>query len=87
MRIDTNIKPPATTEAAGPTAARKESKDHDRVDLTATDNLNRALGETPDIRAEKISRAKALIKDPGYPSEVVLAQVANVLAGNIGRQA
>ena len=50
------------------------------VDLTKTDALDAALKATPAVRAEQVARAKALIQDPAYPSDKVVAQVAGILA-------
>ena len=37
---------------------------------------------TPEVRADQVARAKALIADPNYPSEKQLDKIANLLARN-----
>jgi hypothetical protein len=44
--------------------------------------LREALHETPDVRAEKMARARALVADPNYPSPEQIRQVASLLAAN-----
>jgi hypothetical protein len=53
------------------------------VDLAKADALDAALQATPEVRAEQVARAKALIQDPTYPSDKVVDQVAEVLAKRI----
>ena len=42
--------------------------------------LNRALDNTPDVRAEKVARGKALLADPNYPSKEQVKKIASLLA-------
>lgn len=46
--------------------------------------LNRALEDTPDVRASEIQRARQLISDPSYPSAQTIKRIATTLATNIG---
>ena len=39
-----------------------------------------ALAETPDVRADKVARGKALIADPNYPSKEQMRKIAGLLA-------
>lgn len=39
-----------------------------------------AMIKTPDVRAEKVSRGKALVADPNYPSKDQIKKIASVLA-------
>jgi hypothetical protein len=83
MRIDKNseIVRAAKLQAAKP--ARPTPAEPIKVDLAKSDALNAALKATPEVRAEQVARAKALIQDPGYPSDKVVKQVAEVLAKRI----
>jgi hypothetical protein len=45
-----------------------------------------SLAETPDVRAEKVARGKALIADPNYPPKEQMKAIAGVLADNIVRR-
>jgi hypothetical protein len=40
------------------------------------DKLKAALQQEPGVRAEEVARGKALVADPGYPSDEVLAKIA-----------
>lgn len=48
-----------------------------------TEALEQTLKQTPTVRPEAVSRAAALLSDPGYPSNEVLDRVATVLSQNI----
>ena len=49
------------------------------MDLAESHALDAALKATPEVRAEQVARAKALIQDPGYPSTKVVGEVAKLL--------
>jgi hypothetical protein len=66
----------ANIEASTP--PRKTPREPKPADLANTDALNAALRATPDVGAEQVARAKALIQDPCYPSAKVVDQVAGV---------
>jgi hypothetical protein len=80
MRIDTNSELSRVGKLHAPTPPRKTPPGPNQVDLAKTDALDAALKSTPSVRAEEVARAKALIQDPGYPSDKVVNQVAKVLA-------
>jgi len=50
------------------------------LDMARVDALDAALEATSEVRVEQVARAKALIRDPGYPSEEVVNQMAEVLS-------
>jgi anti-sigma28 factor (negative regulator of flagellin synthesis) len=56
------------------------------VVLTATESLNRSLEQTPELRAEKVAEAKALIQDGSYPPEVIIRKISALLAIKIDPQ-
>ena len=82
MRIETNTELSRVAKLQAPTP-RKTPHGSNMVDLAKTDALDAALQATPGVRAEQVARAKALLRDPGYPSDKVVDQVANVLATHI----
>ena len=43
----------------------------------------RALHEIPEVRADAVARARALVQDPSYPSPEILRRVAFLLAGKL----
>ena len=83
MRIDTNSEISRAARIQAPTPSRKTPTEPNKVDLAKTDALDAALKATPDVRADQVARAKALIQDPGYPSAKAVAQVAEILASRI----
>jgi hypothetical protein len=83
MRIDTNSELSRVSNIQAPTPPRKTATKPKMVDLARTEALNASFKETPEVRADQVARAKALIRDPGYPSAKVVEQVAEVLARRI----
>jgi len=55
-----------------------------RNNLTAVSKTisSQTISETPDIRADVVSRGKALVANPNYPSRQQLQAVATLLAKN-----
>ena len=84
MRIEGNSELPSAASVQASTAPRKTPTEPKQVDLAKTDAVDAALKATPDVRAEQVAKAKALIQDPGYPSAKVVDQVAEILAKHIG---
>lgn len=53
------------------------------VDMSQSDDINRALDQAPAARADKVAQAKALLADGTYPSDADLGKVADLLARNL----
>jgi hypothetical protein len=83
MQIETNSGVSRAAKIQAPTPARKTATEPNKVDLAKADALDAALKATPDVRAEQVARAKALVRDPGYPSDKVVHRVAELLAKRI----
>jgi hypothetical protein len=83
MRVHANNDLARAEKLPARTPLRKPALGSDKADLPRTDALNAALKASPEARAEQVARAKALVRDPGYPSDKVLDQVAGVLAKRI----
>jgi hypothetical protein len=83
MRIESNIELSRAAKAQAPVPSRKSPAEPNKVKLVKTDTLGAALEAMPDVRAEQVARARALIRDPGYPPETVVDQVAESLARRI----
>ena len=86
MRVNAKNEVARTEGNPSAKAPRKAAAGTDKVDLKSTDNLHAALNATPEIRADKVAKAKQLVQDPNYPSAKVLSQVAKTLAQKIRHQ-
>ena len=86
MRVNLNSEASAVTATPGTTAAPEPRLGQDKVALTATESLNRSLEQTPEVRAEKVAEAKALIQDGSYPPEVIIRKISALLAIEIDPQ-
>lgn len=53
------------------------------TDFAAATQLTKNLAATPEVRADQVARAKALIADPNYPNPATINKVARHLAENI----
>jgi hypothetical protein len=84
MRVDPNSGVPRPAGMAPVEAKAKAAAQPDKADLTRLAELNRALENVPEVRAEKVALARALIQDPSYPDEAALGKVADVIAGHFG---
>ena len=66
------------------TTASKASRPIDAdADVSAFDNsraLEARLSDVPDVRPEKVERAKHLIGDPTYPPRETIRKIATLLA-------
>lgn len=67
----------ATRKAAKPPVAPATS------DFTESAQLTQKLANAPEVRAEEVARAKALIADPNYPDNTTIQKVAQTLADKI----
>jgi hypothetical protein len=65
------------------TKAEPAGQENDTVALSDSAKLTRALKQLPEVRAEKVTRAKVLVQDPSYPSEAILRKVSGILADHI----
>ena len=83
MRVDTNSEISRVPYIKASTPPRKTPTEPNMVDLATTDALKASLEATPEVRADQVARAKALIRDPGYPSAKVAQQVAEVLMDSV----
>ncbi|HYG34151.1 MAG TPA: hypothetical protein VEC99_05175 [Clostridia bacterium] len=81
MRVDPNSR---TTELTGfrhlAAKAQKPRSGEDKVEFSVAEKLDRSLEAVPQVRAEKVEQARALVMDKSYPSKETLGRVARVLA-------
>jgi len=55
----------------------------DPVSFVAVENLMTWLKNEPDLRNDKLNRARKIIDSPHYPSEVLIKGIASMLAGHL----
>jgi len=78
------IAPPAKSKPQ-PTAAEAAPPAGDVFQPEQTASLMETLRKEPDARPEQVERARALAADPAYPSEDVLARLAERLIDDARR--
>lgn len=65
--------PKPRTGADAPAAASEATES---LDDTATRRLAKSLAAEPEIRAEKVARARQLVADPNYPPLAIIERLA-----------
>jgi hypothetical protein len=80
MRVHANSEPSVVAGAQGLSASRGARLGQDKVALATSDTLNRALERTPEIRAEKVAEAQALLQNGSYPPAVIIRKISALLA-------
>lgn len=83
MRIEPKPNVAGTTKLApkGEKSAGDVMTDH--AEFAASENLVRKLEQTPEVRAEAVARAKALLANPAYPDDATVRQVSKILAAHL----
>lgn len=82
MKVNPNRElPSATTNATRKPA--KQPVAPATSDFTESAKLTQKLATAPELRAEEVARAKALIADANYPDTKTIQKVAQTLAGKI----
>jgi hypothetical protein len=70
----------------GSTPARKPQQSEpvrDQAIFSEVEKLQRSLAQVPEVRADKVALAKALIADKNYPSPEATQELADLLARRI----
>ena len=80
MKVNPNREVPISTPRASATKPAVHSNATDTPNFIATNKLALKLASTPDVRADEVARAKALIADPNYPDDQTIRAVARGLA-------
>jgi hypothetical protein len=65
---------------AKPAVGRGQPELRDGVSFTTSRSLDQALAELPDVRADVVERARALISSAPYPPAETLDKLARLLA-------
>ena len=86
MRINSNSEASAVSATPGRTTAPEPRLGQDKLAFTTTDSLNLSLEQTPEVRPDKVAKAKALIPDVAYPPEVIIRQISALLATKLSSQ-
>jgi hypothetical protein len=86
MRVNLNSEASVIRAATKPIETTKARLGQDQVALSTTDSLNRALAQTPDVRADKVAEAKKLVSDTSYPPTVIIRKISELLAIGIKSQ-
>ena len=82
MRIDPNHDFSAAARIqAVKVSAQKTGAAKDAAGLDRPAELLAVLKQIPEVRADKVARAKELLQDSSYPSDSVLGKVSDILAG------
>lgn len=64
-------------------ATKKSSASAAASDFPDSARLTAQLAAIPDVRADKVARAKALIADPHFPDAKIVRAIARNLSGKI----
>ncbi len=74
--------PVSPKSAAKPAKAAKETSGGETPQITKQQKLLADLAKEPDVRTQEVERGKALAADPGYPSDDLLAKLAEVFVND-----
>ena len=86
MRVNLNSEASAVSATPGRTTAPEPRLGQDKLAFTKTESLNRSLEQSPEVRADKVAEAKALILDVSYPPAVIIRQISALLATKLDPQ-
>ncbi len=83
MKINLNHEVPANAPHSTEAKPSARSEAATQPDFTATHKLAQQLAATPDVRADEVARAKALIADTHYPDDKTIRAIARHLTDTI----
>lgn len=88
MQVNANqqIRPEIPVSPVGTHATSRKSDSTSEVEFSRSERLNRALENTPDVRAEEVVRAESLIQDVHYPPQETIRRISQLLALNWGAE-
>ena len=73
------VPPKPAAKSAQPAA---EPSGGETPQITKQEKLLAALAKEPEVRTQEVGRGKALAADPGYPSDDLLAKLAEVFVND-----
>ena len=68
--------------AAKPAKPAKETSDGETPQITKQEKLLADLAKEPEVRTPEVERGRALAADPGYPSDDLLAKLAEIFVND-----
>ncbi len=80
MRVNPNSELLSATEIPARSLAPAPGLGRDQLTLGSTDDLNRALQQTPLARPDEVARATGLVQDVSYPPMEVIHNISGLLA-------
>lgn len=83
MKVNQHRDLPSAAPVSRPATTKMSAAPAPTTDFTAAANLAEKLAATPEVRADQVARAKALIADPNYPNEATIEKVAQRLAEKV----
>ena len=83
LKTDSVTTPPKA--AARSAKSAKETATEETPQTAKQEKLLSALANEPDVRPGEVARGKALAADPGYPSDDLLAKLADVFVKDARR--
>ena len=84
MQIHTNLATGGLNRVAGAEVkAKAVGNDQPQVSFSESESLERSLKGVPDVRADHVARAQALVEDPAYPPRETIRRISNLLAMEI----
>ena len=86
MRVNPNSETSAVSAPPGRIASPEPRLGQDQLAVTATESLNHSIEQAPEVRADKVAEAKALIQDGSYPPAVIIRKISALLAIKIDSQ-
>jgi hypothetical protein len=82
MRIERNHANAPAADGVKPNKPAASTLSSSVSGFEESQHLDKTLSNMPEVRAEEVARAKALVADPNYPSPKQMEKVAGVLAAN-----
>jgi hypothetical protein len=80
MRVNPNSELRSATEIPSRSPAPGPGLGRDQLTLGSTEELNRALQQTPLARPDEVARAAGLVQDASYPPMAVIDNISGLLA-------
>ncbi len=83
MRVNPNSETSVVAGNPNRPAARPARIGQDETSLTAADRLDKALAQTPEVRADRVAEAQKLVRDVSYPPEELINKLSALLASHL----
>lgn len=87
MEVNPNIRAVGVEKTFGPALAKPAPKAQaSQAAFADSEAVNRALQQSPDVRADQVAHATQLIGDERYPPLSTIRAIAHLLAINLGKE-